>query len=141
MRQMLILMLGAAVLALSSTTAQARVAYADSEIFSIDTITSVDDPASSLPKVTRLATIYPNPFNPSATIAFDLAKDGQVELTIFDVRGRLVSILEAGPMTAGRHQAIWYGQDRHGRSVSSGTYFCRLVAGGQTQTMKLLLAK
>ena len=141
MRQLSTFMLVVAVLALSSATAQGRVAYADSDIFAIDTVTSVDDPSSSLPRATRLASIYPNPFNPSTTIAFDLAKDDQVELAIFDVRGRLVSDVESGFMTAGRHQSIWHGQDRDGRSVPSGTYFCRLVADGVTQTMKLLLAK
>ena len=141
MRQTLTFMLVVAVLALGSTTAQARVAYADSDIFSIDTITSAADPSISLPKATRLASIYPNPFNPSTTITFDLAKDGQVELAIFDVRGRLVSVVESGHMTAGRHQVIWHGQDRDGREVSSDVYFCRLVADSETQTRKLLLIR
>jgi len=141
MRQLLVFMLVGAALTLGTTTAQARVASADSDVFAIDTMTSVDDPSSDLPRATRLASIYPNPFNPSTTIAFDLAQDGRVELAIFDVRGRLVSIVESGPMQAGQHQTIWHGQDRGGRSVPSGTYFCRYIAGGQSQTMKLLLAK
>ena len=141
MRQLITFLLVFAMLSVGSNTSQARVAYADSEIFAIDTVTSVDDPASSLPKATRLASIYPNPFNPATTIAFDLATDSQVELAIFDVRGRLVQVVESGPRTAGRHQAIWHGTDRDGRGVSSGTYFCRLVVGGETQTMKILLAK
>lgn len=141
MRQMLFFMLVVAVVVVGSNTSQARVSYADSDIFTIDTVTSVDDPTSSLPQVTKLAVIYPNPFNPSAAIAFDLASDSQVELAIFDVRGRLVQVVESGPRTAGRHQAIWHGTDRDGRGVPSSTYFCRLVAGKHTQTMKLLLAK
>ena len=141
MRPMLSFLLAVTLLVMGSATSQARVAYADSEIFTIDTLTAVDDPSGSLPQATRLASIYPNPFNPATTIAFDLAKDSHVELAIFDVRGRLVAIVASGPMTAGRHQAIWYGTDRDGRGVSSGTYFCRHVAGGETQTMKLLLAK
>lgn len=79
MRQMLILMLVVALLAMGSTSTEARVAYADSEIFAIDTVTAVDDPASSLPKATRLASIYPNPFNASAAIVFDLVTDSWVE--------------------------------------------------------------
>ena len=141
MRQPLTLLLIGAMLTAGSATSQARVAYADSYIFAIDTVTSVGDPVGGLPAATRLALIYPNPFNPSTTVAFDLAGDGQVELAVFDVRGRLVSVVASGPMSAGRHQAIWHGQDRDGRSVPSGTYFCRLMAGGETQTMKLLLAK
>jgi hypothetical protein len=129
MRRMIAFMLVVAVLTVGSNSSQARIAHADSEILAIDTVTSVDDAASCLPQTTRLASIYPNPFNPSATIAFDLAKDGQVELAIFDVRGRLVSIVESGNMAAGWHQAVWHGQDRDGRSVPSGTYVCRLIAG------------
>lgn len=141
MRQFLSFLLIIAVLALGGSTSHARIAYADSDVFAIDTITSVDDPASGPPMATRLASIFPNPFNPSTTIVFDLASDGQMELAIFDVRGRLVNSIESGSMTAGRHQAVWHGQDRAGRGVSSGTYFCRLVAGNETQIMKLLLAK
>lgn len=141
MRVLLAYLLLCVALAWGARTAQARVAYADSDVFAIDTVTSVEDPSDRLPSATRLASIYPNPFNPSTTIAFDLATDGRVDLAIFDVRGRLVSIVESAPMSAGRHQTIWHGQDREGRGVPSGTYFCRLIAGGQTQTMKLLLAR
>ena len=141
MRHLSTFLLVVAALSWGSMPAQGRVAYADSDIFSIDTITSVDDPSINLPRVTAFSAIYPNPFNPSTTIVFDLAHDGPVELAIFDVRGRLVSRLESRLMTAGRHQTIWHGQGRDGRAVPSGTYFCRLVAGKETRTMKLMLAK
>lgn len=62
MRQILILLFCVAVAATVSTTAHARVAHADSETFSIDTVTSVDDTSAGLPKATRLTSIYPNPF-------------------------------------------------------------------------------
>lgn len=141
MRWLLTFVLAVAVLATGTVTSQARVAHADSDVLAIDTMTSVDDPDADLPGITRLSGIYPNPFNPSTTIAFDLASDGRVELAIYDVRGRLVSVVDSGYRTAGRHQAIWNGQDRDGRAVASGTYFCRFAADGITKTVKLLLAK
>lgn len=130
-----------AVLLMSAAAAQARIAYADSDLFAIDTLTSAGDTAGGLPLATRIASVYPNPFNPSTTIALDLAADGPVKLEIFDVRGRLVKIVGSGTMAAGRHHLVWDGTGRDGRGVPSGTYFCRLVAGQTTQTMKLLLAK
>jgi len=133
--------LAAVVVLLGAATARATVAYADSDVFLLDTITGVDDPTGRLPAMTRLAAIQPNPFNPSTTIAFELAADGQLELAIFDLRGRLVKMLVSGSGTAGSYRANWNGLDRQGRIVPSGAYICRLVCGGQEQTMKLLLAR
>lgn len=141
MRSWIMPLLVLAALVMGSNSSQAEFAYADSDSIAIDTVTPVDDPAATVPRATRLAGIYPNPFNPATTIAFDLATDSQVELAIFDVRGGLVQIVESRPYAAGRHQAIWNGTDRDGRGLPSGTYFCRFVAGKHTQTMKLLLTK
>ena len=141
MRTSFVLLVAACSLLLGVATARATVAYADSDVFFLDAITGVDDPADRLPAMTRLASIQPNPFNPSTTIAFELAADGPLELAIFDLRGRLVTVLVSGSGTAGRHRADWNGLDRQGRIVPSGAYICRLVCGGQAQTMKLLLAR
>jgi hypothetical protein len=136
----------AAALLLGCGPARATVVHADSGDFVFDTVTAVDDPPGGLPPgavpaATRLAAISPNPFNPSTTIAFELAAAGPVELAIFDLGGRLVDVIAAGDRPAGRHQAVWNGRNRAGLAVPSGTYVCRLVAAGQTQTMKLVLAK
>lgn len=134
MRRSRIFSLGIALLMMGSATSQARTSYGYSEIFSIDTMTAIGDEASGLPQTSKLTSIYPNPFNPSTTIAFDLASGGITELAIFDLRGRLVRVVESGPRTAGRHQVIWDGFDRDGRGVPSGTYFCRMATGEITQS-------
>jgi hypothetical protein len=142
MRSSITLLLTATALLLASaTTAQARVSHGYSGIFSLDTVTAVDDGASGPPPATTLATIYPNPFNPRTTIAFELAEAATIELAIFDLRGRLVTVLESGPLPIGRHQAIWDGQDDKGRAVPTGTYVCRLNTPQGPQTKKLTLAK
>lgn len=85
---------------------------------------------------------FPNPFNPSTTIRFSLPVGEDVSLEIFDVRGRKVSsIIDGEHLLPGWHSATWVGQDDSGRRMASGVYYCRLVAGTNTQTQKLVLLK
>jgi flagellar hook assembly protein FlgD len=129
----LVLMMGA--------TAEARVSHGYSGVFSLDTVTAVGDDASGPPQATILAAIYPNPFNPRTTIAYELAEAAVVKLAIYDVRGMQVRVLEAGNRPSGRHQVIWDGQDDKGRAVPTGAYFCRLSTSQGSQTRKLTLAR
>jgi hypothetical protein len=85
---------------------------------------------------------YPNPFNPSTIIAYDLPEPATVDLVVFDVTGRVVRTLVAGErVPAGRHEAVWNGRDAAGRSVAAGVYLCRLAAGGYVETRSLSLVK
>jgi subtilisin family serine protease len=72
---------------------------------------------------------YPNPFNPSTIIAFDLPETQHVKLEIFDISGRKVRTLVDQTVNAGRHQVSWNGQNESGISVASGIYLYRLQAG------------
>jgi hypothetical protein len=80
---------------------------------------------------------HPNPFAPSTTIAFTLAERGAVDLSVYDVCGRLVRTLERGSMSAGTGEVVWDGTDRNGRRVGAGVYFCRLRAEGRTLTKRM----
>jgi hypothetical protein len=91
--------------------------------------------------VTRLEGNYPNPFNPSTTIAFSIAETGNVNIQIYNVRGQLVKNLLNEDMVAGRHTAVWNGDDRYGNSVSSGIYFYRLQSGNSSEIKRMLLLK
>ena len=64
----------------------------------------------------------PNPFNPSTQISFDLARDGSVELAVFDAAGRRVKTLVNGLRTAGPYTVQWNGTDDGGARVASGVY-------------------
>jgi hypothetical protein len=81
---------------------------------------------------------WPNPFNPTTTISVEGA--GRANVVIYDVTGKRVRDLWNG-MLAGSRTLAWDGIDNRGARVSSGTYFVRVTAASQTQTMKLTLLK
>lgn len=93
------------------------------------------------PAVTQLLGNYPNPFNPTTTIAFNLATGTDVHLAVYDVSGRLVRRLVNGDVTAGRYAILWDGSDDEGRSVGSGVYFYRLQAGVLQETRSMVMMK
>ena len=84
---------------------------------------------------------YPNPFNPSTTIAFELSKPGLASLRIYDPAGRLVRVLVDDHLTASVYREIWDGRDDAGREVASGVYFYRLTAGVFSETKKMVLLR
>jgi Tol biopolymer transport system component len=83
----------------------------------------------------------PNPFNPSTRIGFDVPARCLATLAIYDVRGMLVRTLVQGELEGGTHQASWDGLDSQGRPASSGLYFYRLTAGGESVSRKLVLMR
>ncbi|MCK4548348.1 MAG: choice-of-anchor D domain-containing protein [Candidatus Eisenbacteria sp.] len=85
--------------------------------------------------------IYPNPFNPVTTIAFNVPLEGKTTLAIFDVRGRCVKTLIDGAITAGEHSAVWDGRNRSGVASAPGVYFARLESASEVLTRKMILAK
>jgi hypothetical protein len=128
---------------LSTLEAHAYVVRGYSEVFSMATATAspVENDPNAPPSVTRLTAIFPNPFNPRTTIAFDLAQAGMIEVAIFDVRGVRVRVLETGNKPVGRYVATWDGQDDRGRDAATGTYLCRLMTAQGSQTWKMVLAR
>ena len=84
---------------------------------------------------------FPNPFNPTTTIAFTIPKNSQVYLGIYDISGKLIKTLIDAPIEAGYHTVVWDGTDDNGRSVSSGVYFYKLKSKGYEETKKMLLLK
>ncbi len=83
---------------------------------------------------------YPNPFNPSVTVAFSVARQTQASLAVYDVSGTKVRTLFSGKAT-GRVEVVWDGTNEQGLRVASGVYFARLHAGSTTQTLKLVVVK
>jgi hypothetical protein len=84
---------------------------------------------------------YPNPFNPSTTIRYGLPEETNVSLVIYDVRGTIVHTLESGHQSAGWYDVVWNGQTADGKTISTGIYFARLVAGEYSQVVKMLYLK
>jgi alpha-amylase len=84
---------------------------------------------------------YPNPFTPSTTIRYSLPAPSHVRLSIYDVAGREVAVLQDGLKSEGPHEARWSGADRQGERAGAGTYFVRLDSGGETRTAKITLVR
>jgi hypothetical protein len=83
----------------------------------------------------------PNPFNPTTTIAWAMPAAVPVRVTVHDSSGRVVRRLVDEVEIAGRHTAVWDGGDDAGRPVGSGVYFVKVVAGNETRTTKVMLAR
>ncbi|MBF90001.1 MAG: hypothetical protein CMG75_10215 [Candidatus Marinimicrobia bacterium] len=80
---------------------------------------------------------YPNPFNPSTTISFDLPYDSDVRVFIYDIIGRNIAVLIENKMIAGKHSIQWNGLTKLGESVPSGIYYVVINAGKFSQTNKM----
>ena len=100
----------------------------------------------SMPRSIVLHPNYPNPFNPSTTIAFEIPgssdPEGQpVALTVFDLRGRCVRILVESDLGPGIYRVHWDGRNDQGERVSSGIYLYTLRAGEENLTRKMTILK
>ena len=100
----------------------------------------------TIPDTTTLLPNYPNPFNPETWIPYHLAKDAEVIVRIYNVRGSVVRELILGHQAAGVYEsrgraAYWDGRNQIGEPVSSGLYFYTLTAGDFNATRKMLILK
>jgi len=84
----------------------------------------------------RLFRNYPNPFNPSTRISFSLAVEAEVQIEVYDVRGRRVDVLLQGVKPAGNHTLTY--QPRH---LASGVYLVLMRAGSFRATQRMMLVK
>ena len=89
-----------------------------------------------LPVKTALNASYPNPFNPSTTINYDLSSESLVNISVYDALGRLVTELVNNVQPTGANNVSWNAADQ-----ASGAYFVRMTAGSYTSTQKLMLVK
>jgi len=98
--------------------------------------------ARQMPLPTEFATnVYPNPFNPSTTISYDLPSDALVSIVIYDALGQEIRRLVSKQTIAGRYQIQWDSRDNRGRSVGSGVYIAQVEAGSFSHSQKTLLLK
>lgn len=84
---------------------------------------------------------FPNPFNPSVNIAFNLPYAQDCTIEIFNIRGQRVSTLHKGSLKAGNHQLQWHGKDHNNRNVASGIYFARIKTPNSNRSIKMMLMK
>ena len=84
---------------------------------------------------------HPNPFRPSTLIRYAIGSTAPVEITVYDVRGRVVNRLVRETKPSGSHEVTWDGRDDLGRSVESGIYFYRMRVGNSSSVRKMVLVK
>lgn len=111
-----------------------------SEAFSVILSTSAT-PGTTLPDRPVLDGPCPNPSNPGTTVRFRLPAAQDADLQVLAADGTRVRRLAAGRFAAGENAVYWDGRDDTGRTVASGTYLLRLVAGGAPQVRKLTLVR
>ena len=92
-----------------------------------------------MPSEVGLGPNYPNPFNPSTLIPYQLAATSPVRLEVFNILGQRVATLVDGQQEAGAYVARWDGTDAVGRAAASGVYFYRLTVAGAHWTGKMVL--
>jgi hypothetical protein len=85
--------------------------------------------------------VYPNPFNPSTTVAYELPSEAKVSIVIYDALGQEVRRLVSEDRAAGRYTAQWDARDNLGRTVGSGVYIAKIEAGPFSASQKMLLLK
>ena len=101
-----------------------------------------NDPYNTIPNsLAVLHAAYPNPFNPSTTISFDVLNAEQVVISIYNIKGQLVKNMCNQVYDKGYHSIIWNGTDNKGTKCSTGVYFYKMQAGRSTQTKKMMMIK
>jgi len=95
----------------------------------------------SLPSKHVLEQNYPNPFNPETRISFAIKQAGEVQLTVFNVKGEVVRSLVQGRLEAGSHEVIWDGRDNQGNALPTGMYIYTLRINNFEEKRTMMFVK
>ena len=106
-----------------------------------ETTSIIEDEFGENPTKFNLQNSFPNPFNPVTTLRYDLPEDALVNITIYDMMGRVVKTLINGSQTAGYRSTQWNATNDAGSPVSAGIYLYMIQAGDFRQTKKMVLLK
>ena len=116
---------------------QARDVYA---IFSRIEVSGIDT-ENILPAKFAVHENYPNPFNPTTNISFDLVEHSPTEVTVWNMLGQKVATLYSGELPAGRHTLTFEARSENGNMLPSGVYIYKVAAGNKVDTKKMMLLK
>jgi len=105
------------------------------------TITRTSQQEQTLPASFHLEGNFPNPFNPSTTIGFELRKDAWVELSIVNSTGQPVKVLINQYVTKGAHRIVWDGTNDRGAGVAAGIYLYYLQSAGEKACGKMVVIR
>jgi len=102
---------------------------------------TVDAPEDGAPAADRLHANYPNPFNPTTLLRFQLAETAPATLAVYDLGGRRVATILSETLEAGLHEHRWNGCDDAGRELASGVYLIRLETPHGAWSRKAVLVR
>lgn len=107
-------------------------------------VNSVDNDVAEIQPESAIAFLknaYPNPFNPSTTISFDVVTPCNVSINIYNIKGQLVKKLVDEAYNKGTHSIVWNGKDNNNNLCTSGVYFYKMQAGHYSQSKKMMMIK
>ena len=104
-------------------------------------VVGIEDLAGEIPQQFAVSPNYPNPFNPSTSIRYQLPLTAKVSLVIYNTLGQRVRTLVDGTVSAGQHEAVWDGRNESGQAVASGVYIYRFESDYFKKVQKMLLVK
>ncbi|MDZ7860194.1 MAG: C1 family peptidase [Candidatus Krumholzibacteriota bacterium] len=107
--------------------------------FSTEVITG--EPDNPEPGRFILSQNIPNPFNPITTIRFNVPRRSNVNISVYDVAGRLIRVLLDKEVEPGQREIIWDGTDFRGDKVGSGVYLCRMISDDFEKSSKMVLMR
>ncbi|MBP9095840.1 MAG: T9SS type A sorting domain-containing protein [Ignavibacteria bacterium] len=102
----------------------------------VASLIGVNQISSEIPKNYMLHQNFPNPFNPSTKISYDIIKGGNVSLNVFDINGKEIAKIVNRYQSPGKYET-----DFDGRNLSSGIYFYRIIVNGFSDTKRMILVK
>ncbi len=120
---------------LRSQAAAAR-AYEWIQVTKPGIITSEEELQPEVPLTTGISGNYPNPFNPTTTLAYELARSGMVDIAVYNALGQRVAVVHSGFKTSGRHQVVF-----DASRLGSGVYFVRMATANGSHVHKMTLIK
>jgi Tol biopolymer transport system component len=106
--------------------------------YQIGIITTVEKNRSIVPSSIELEQNYPNPFSSSTAISYQINKQLDVSIKIYDILGRIVKVFLMGTHGIGAHGIVWDGTDNFGKKVTPGIYFYQMRAGDETLVKKMV---
>jgi glucuronoarabinoxylan endo-1,4-beta-xylanase len=107
--------------------------------YQLDIILTSVGPSTNLPRKFEVDQNYPNPFSSSTAIPYELKMQSDIQVTIYDILGRIVRTLNVGRQSIGLHNVFWDGRNSFGQRVATGVYFYRLSTDGESHVRKMIL--
>ena len=130
---------GARVLLFDMTDLGARPLAATTDGSGFFSLSLISPAGAGLPEAFELGANYPNPFNPSTLIPYQLPAPMHVQLEVFNILGQRVATLVDGEQPAGLQTASWGATDAAGQPVGAGVYLYRLRGDGMQETRSMVL--